>query len=278
MQSNGKQDSNTQSPGRPPQKERVDAQERVDLYEVVKNKREGDPNKALIARLFYIAKLKGNDENKTAIHEKVEANVENMLSGIVEKYNLQNPDNMNKHFTGFMKNVDACSLHFLEGDSGILNIFVHLLYEEFKSDKSYYDQINILAFNEENSQRCFESWGYHSTPAPKIDAFDAGNDKTDQQLNDKAWEIYDKFLQAGSKSRDKFSGKASKDVWRDISTDIKMSPDDFATLLADKYVSLEDYERIFLGDVEITLEDELVFPQAPSLIDILEYSKILKDL
>jgi len=277
MQATANKEATTQNPGRIPPEERVDAAERVDLYEIVRNKREGDPNKAPIARLFYIAKLKGNDENKSHIHEKVEVGIENMLSEIFENYNLRNPDNVNKHFTGFMKNVDACSLHFLEGDGGILNIFVHLLYEEFKSDKSFYDQINILAFNEENSQRCFESWGYHSTPAPKIDAFDAGNDKSDQQLNDKAWEIYDKFLQAGSKSRDKFSGKSNKDLWRDISGDIKLSADDFATLLAEKYVSLEEYERIFLEDVDITLEDELVFPQPPSLIDILEYSKILKD-
>ena len=32
------------------------------------------------------------------------------------------------------------------------------MYKEFHKEKSMYQNINIIAFNEENSTKCFEKW------------------------------------------------------------------------------------------------------------------------
>lgn len=49
-------------------------------------------------------------------------------------------------------------IHLLEGESTILNEFVADLHRELHREKSLYTNINIIAFNEENSTKHFDKW------------------------------------------------------------------------------------------------------------------------
>jgi hypothetical protein len=56
----------------------------------------------------------------------------------------------------------AFYIHLLEGESAALNDFVADLYRDLHREKSMYMNINILAFNEENSTKHlakhFDKW------------------------------------------------------------------------------------------------------------------------
>ena len=59
---------------------------------------------------------------------------------------------------GYLLIKGAFCIHLLEGESTILNDFVLDLYHDLHREKSIYLNINILAFNEENSTRYFDKW------------------------------------------------------------------------------------------------------------------------
>ena len=283
MQNNEARDSNPQSPGLPPKKKQIDPAERHDLYEEVKGKRE-NPSKPIVSRLFYMARLElkdAADDKVEQFQRQYEKDIREIVDLIREDYRREGADSVNNEITGFLRTSANCSLHFLESSSDVLNQFIDILYtHHFCQEKiGYrYDQFHILAFNEDNPYRCYADWGLHSSPHQSMDPPDIHQNETEEKLLKRAWEVYDKFAQAGIKSQDKLStGSAGREVWKEISSEVKLSPEDFGVLQVDEFVNIEDFVRIYRNEMEIKLEDEMIFPQPPSLIDILEHSKILPD-
>lgn len=88
------------------------------------------------------------------------------------------------------------SIHLLEAESNTLNAFLLELHKEFHKEKSIYQNINIIAFTEENSSRFYNKWYcdniYQAGPTLSQEI-----DKTDKQIQERSWDIYNQICQAG---------------------------------------------------------------------------------
>jgi hypothetical protein len=89
-------------------------------------------------------------------------------------------------------------IHFLEGDNAVLNHFLSIQYKEFTKEKSYYSKFNVIVFNEENPIRMFDKWYADNVyqPGPTISP---DIDKSDQQIQEKTWDIYNNICEAGKR-------------------------------------------------------------------------------
>lgn len=50
------------------------------------------------------------------------------------------------------------SIHLLEAESNALNFFLRELHKDYHKEKSIYQNITIIAFTEENSNRFYNKW------------------------------------------------------------------------------------------------------------------------
>lgn len=58
-----------------------------------------------------------------------------------------------------------------------------------------------------------------------------------------------------------------------MANEFNFSNDDWSMLMMKYYMSIEDYYEMYLDDVVIQLDSEMVYPFTPSLINNLEYSE-----
>lgn len=222
----------------------------MDLYQVIRQKREEQT--LPIARILIACSL-----NEA---EKPQKDIEEVISEWVR--NAQ--DHYNTVLTGFLLVKGAFTVHLLEGESDILNLFVRSLHEEFNKEKSRYTWVNIVIFNEENPERCFGTWyseNVFQTGAPIVDI-----DKTEQQMIERTWQIYNMFCNAGLKAlkmKDRGNMK--------LGADVPLTNEDLYMLIQKRFLGINEYAEIYLGDLEIDLDSEHVFPYTPSLLNYLEF-------
>ena len=238
----------------------VDASERTDLYSVIKTAREGEKAKFLVARLLYVSYISDAYKNENV---DIEGQLSKWIANISEEYQTL--------ITGFLIVKGQFAVHFVEGESKILNLFLNYLHEEFKKDDSIYSTLNIIAFTEENPSRMFDAWGSDNLFLSNMTLSEV--DKTEQQMQDRCWVIYSLFCQAGQKLNQKLKAdkNAGKYIWRDASNEVVLSTEDLQIMANKRSTSIIEYSAMYLDDLDIELDGELEFPQKPSLIDILEY-------
>jgi hypothetical protein len=123
----------------------IETEEQVDLYSLVKKNRE-DRNVPLVARLLYVAYI------NEGLRDSYNIDVEKQMS------EWKKPHEEFSELKGFYLVKNLFCIHFLEGDSIKLNKFLRFLHAEKLKDKSYYQIINIIAFNEENQDHKYARW------------------------------------------------------------------------------------------------------------------------
>ena len=223
----------------------------MDLYQVIRQKREDLTTP--VARVLIACSLV--DSEKTQPKD---------IKEVISEWVKNAKNHYNTDLTGFLLIKGSFTVHLLEGESDILNLFLRYLHEEFNRDKSRYSGINVLTFNEENPEHCFNSWYsedvFQSGP-PIVDI-----DKTEQQMIERTWQIYNLFCSAGQKAlkiKDKDAVK--------LGADVPLTNEDLYMLMQKRFIGINEYAEIYLGDLEIDIDSEHVFPYTPSLLNYLEF-------
>lgn len=238
---------------------KVDAEERVDLYTIVREMREVEHGQTRVSRLFYAAQLNEFEKNKVDL----EAAFTNWSSKYLEDETVK--------ITGFMLIRGSFCFHLLESDSKVLNEYLKYLHAETKQKNSVYLGIYVLAFNEENPYRQYDEWGSYNSLTTGVVI--TKPEKSDQEMQDRIWAIYKMFCQAGArlKEKEKNVKKKSENRWKEASDEIALSNEDISIMVASRFMNLDDYYKLYLEDLEIELDSELQYPQHPTLLDTLEY-------
>ncbi len=230
----------------------------MDLYKVIRQKREEICNP--VARVLIASCLIETNADKTQ---------QNDIEEVISEWIKTAQDHYNTSLTGFLLVKGLFLVHLLEGESDILNLFLRYLHEDFNKEKSRYTGINIVTFNEENPERCYGSWlseNVFQTGPPIVDI-----DKTEQQMIDRTSQIYTLFCNAGSKTlkiKDKGGIK--------LGADVPLTNEDLYMLLQKRFIGINEYAEIYLGDLEIDIDSEHVFPFTPSLLNYLEFADLGK--
>lgn len=225
----------------------------MDLYQVIRQKREEQYTP--IARLLLACTLVDSDKGQ---YKDIEEEIGDWIKKAQDHYNTV--------LTGFLLVKGSFLVHLLEGESDILNLFLRYLHEEFNQEKSRYLGINIITFNEENPERCFGVWvpeNVFQTGPPIVDI-----DKTEQQMIDRTWQIYNFFCAAGAKTlgKNKDKGGVIK-----LAADVPLTNEDLYMMMQKRFLGINEYAEIYLGDLEIDIDSEHVFPYTPSILNYLEF-------
>ncbi|KAL4480155.1 hypothetical protein ABPG74_020671 [Tetrahymena malaccensis] len=241
------------------QRKEVELKRRYNLYDILKQYREEGEHQP-VSRLFYAAYY-----NEAALQQQ---NIE--LDSYMQTKINQLQESLKEQFQGYFLIKGSFSIHLLEAESNALNEFVKELHSDYHKEKSIYQNINIIAFTEENSNRFYNKWYcdniYQAGPTLSQDI-----DKSEKQVQDRSWEIFNQVCQAGSKYSQKGSKKQQK-----LATEINISTDDMSVLMSKFFTHIDDYYNLYLSDIEIQLDTELQYPYQPSLISILEFSTLGK--
>lgn len=241
-------------------KPKIDAQERVDLYRIVKEIREGrQPNEA-VSRLFVMSKLLDND--------KAKVDIENIIYTWIRETGAS----LKTTLTGFLWIKGIYCIHLLEGDSKVLNLFLKYLYDESKKKDTIYASVVVLAFNEENPSRWFHHWG--SGDVLWTGQHREDTDKNESEMHEIVWKAYDSFYQASLYLAQKLEKekKITKNLWKDMADKINPGNEELYIMSSHHLMSIQEYYELYLDDLEIELDSEMHFPQNPTMIDILEYN------
>jgi len=238
---------------------KVDAEERGDLYSIVRDMREIEHGSTKVSRLFLAAQLNESDKNKVD------------LENAFLTWSSQFVEDESTRITGFLLIRGSFFFHLLEADSKILNIYLKHLHDESKDKNSVYAAIYVLAFNEENPYRFYDEWGSYNALASAVVL--SKPEKSDQEMQDRIYAIYNMFCQSGYNLREKEKNqkKKSENRWKEASDEIALSNDDVSTMINSRFMSIDDYYMLYLEDLEIELDNELQYPQHPTLLDTLEY-------
>lgn len=237
-------------------------QESFDLYNRVVLPYREEEHEAF-ARQLYISV--SPDEKR----DEVEREIKNWI----KEENRILHDSDRPRFSGLMITKGPVVLHFLECDTRELTRFVQYLHAEFTSGAGKYTQINILAFNEENSYRVFEFWGSEKVFATGPIYLEV--DKQPEQVMEKAWEVYKSFQTVGDaiRSKQKAEYEWTNATLRQASEELPISPENIFMLMNKMFTSIEEYYEIYFQDEEIVLDDEISFPLPCYFSQYLEYSE-----
>lgn len=223
----------------------------MDLYQVIRQKREETHNP--VARVLIVCALFETDKTQ-----------QNDIEEVIGEWIKSASEHYSTLLTGFLLVKGSFLVHLLEGESDILNLFLRYLHEEFNKVKSRYSGINVVTFNEENPERCYGNWLSESvfqTGPPIVDI-----DKTEQQMIERTWQIYNIFCNAGNKTLGKMKGSVVK-----LGADVPLTNEDLYMLMQKRFIGINEYAEIYLGDLEIDIDSEHVFPFSPSLLNYLEF-------
>ena len=185
-----------------------------------------------------------------------------LMSAMVKKLSQEEGSKL----TGYMQQKGSYIIHLLEGEGHVIDKFIRYLVNESKKEKTIYIGINILALNEENPKRFYETWLYEG-PFPFAPVMEL--DKSDQQIRDRLWAIYQLFCNAGNKTKGVRDARNLKLV-----NEVALSNEDVFMLLQKNFMSIVDYSNLYLKDLEIDLDNEHVYPYPISLTSVLEFSDI----
>ena len=223
----------------------------MDLYKVIQQKREEQYNP--VARVLIACTMVDSDKSQQKDIEEV-----------IGEWIRTAQDHYNTILTGFLLVKGSFLVHLLEGESDILNLFLRYLHEEFNKEKSIYSGINIITFNEENPERSYGAWlseNVFQTGPPIVDI-----DKTEQQMVERTWQIYSLFCTAGLKTLK----MKDKGVIK-LGADVPLTNEDLYMLMQKRFIGINEYADIYLGDLEIDIDSEHVYPFTPSLLNYLEF-------
>jgi len=222
----------------------------MDLYQVIRQKRE--ELSTPVARVLIACSLDSDKSQQKDIEEVIGEWVRNAQ------------DHYNTVLTGFLLVKGSFTVHLLEGESDILNLFLRYLHEDFNKEKSRFSGINVVTFNEENPERSFGAWyseNVFQTGPPIVDI-----DKTEQQMIERSWQIYNLFCSAGMKAL-----KMKDRAGIKLGADVPLTNEDLYMLMQKRFIEINEYAEIYLGDLEIDIDSEHVFPYTPSLLNYLEF-------
>lgn len=224
----------------------------MDLYQVIRQKREEQYTP--IARVLVACTM--FDTDKTQYKD---------IEEVIGEWIKTAQDHYNTVLTGFLLVKGSFLVHLLEGESDILNLFLRYLHEEFNQEKSRFLGINVITFNEENPERCYGAWvseNIFQTGPPIVDI-----DKTEQQIIERTWQIYNLFCTAGTKTL----GKNKDKGFIKLGADVPLTNEDLYMLMQKRFIGINEYAEIYLGDLEIDIDSDHVFPFTPSLLNYLEF-------
>lgn len=91
-------------------------------------------------------------------------------------------------------------------------------------------------------------------------------EKTDEQITDRAFEIYTLFLDGAKMKADNPSHK--------IGNMIVLSNDDMAILNCSKFMSLAEYTKLYCQEMEVVREQESNYPLPPTFFELMEFLEV----
>jgi hypothetical protein len=98
-------------------------------------------------------------------------------------------------------------------------------------------------------------------------------DKSNDDMCKRVCDIYRMYLDASLEINPKISnsGGFNPKLKLEFMNKVPMSGDDFSILIYSKFPSVQEYFSLIYDDEELTLEDEISFPQPAYLSEYLEY-------
>ncbi|CAD8114083.1 unnamed protein product [Paramecium sonneborni] len=232
----------------------IQVEQRLSLYDIVREKRE--EKQVPISRMVYATYF-----SESAI-QKID--VEQVLTKQIKELS-----DTQGQISGFLLIRGLFSLHLVETQSNVMNLWMRNLYAEYRKEKNIYSMINIVTVNEDNPTRCFDRWYCENLfqTGPQL----SDMDKTEAQCQERVWELYQQVCNAGIKH----SARTQKDKQQNkIANDVPITLDDINMLLHKRFMSIEEYNELYLGDIKIELEQEKVYPQTLPLTRALEYKDL----
>lgn len=102
----------------------------------------------------------------------------------------------------------------------------------------YHNTIRVVYQSYENSEQFFRNWDsdYVSAPGPVL----VETDKTQDQITDRSFEIYENLADGAKKKKDNPAHK--------IANMFLLSNDDMSILICDQFMTLEEYAEFYLKE------------------------------
>lgn len=91
-------------------------------------------------------------------------------------------------------------------------------------------------------------------------------DKTEEQIQERSFEIYELFMDGARKRYENSSHK--------IGNMILLSSDDMGILICSHFLSLQEYVELYTGEVNVDREQESNYPLPPSFLEVMEFLEI----
>lgn len=104
--------------------------------------------------------------------------------------------------------------------------------------KKLHNKITVVYQSYENTDQFFKNWDCDYVSAPNSVIVDT--DKTEEQILDRSFEIYENLEDGAKKKRDNPAHK--------IANMFLLSSDDMSILICDQFMTLEEYASIYMKE------------------------------
>lgn len=138
-------------------------------------------------------------------------------------------------------------LHILETEQPEqLNKYMDSLAKQYHRNPALYNELNVLYMSEENPDRFFKNWFCENIfqTGPNL----GETDKLDQQISDRCFEIYSTIGDGGKKKQ--------KDSGVKVANECPLNVDDMMMLVSHRFMTIEEYESLYLTEIEVTNDAE----------------------
>jgi hypothetical protein len=126
------------------------------------------------------------------------------------------------------------------------------------------NMVRVVYQSYENSQGYLRGSDCDTNPQPG--PILSETEKTEEQIQDRSFEIYELFMDGAR--------KRSENAAHKIGNMILLSNDDMGILICNKFMSLEEYLELYVGEVNVDREQEANYPLPPSFLEVMEFLEI----
>jgi hypothetical protein len=142
-----------------------------------------------------------------------------------------------------------------------INAYLISFQENLNKRPTLVNIIRIVHQSYENLQPFFK--GVDCDNIPQSGPILTDTEKTEEQIQDRSFEIYDLFIEGAKKRSENPSHK--------IGNMILLSNDDMSILISSKFMSLPEYIQLYTGEMNVDREQEFSYPLPPSFFHAMEY-------
>lgn len=156
-------------------------------------------------------------------------------------------------------------IHILESSSiAAINAYLLAYHQALAKRPALVNVIRVVHQSYENFQAYFKATDCDSNP--QAGPILSETEKTEEQIQDRSFEIYDLFME-GAKKR-------SENPSHRIGNMILLSNDDMAILICSRFMSLGEYVELYTGELNVDREQEFSYPLPPSFFHVMEFLEV----